>query len=111
MEKLRLKVVLKLGLSTMVSVVFVLQNDAASHLKNPKYIFIVACSKSLCRMPMGYNLIRDIAVKVQQLNFCADSKISENYYNFAFCHSQSIRIVNSQISLAKKSLLKIQPYP
>ena len=111
MEKLRLKVVLKLGLSTMVSVVFVLQNDAASHLKSPKYIFIVACSQSLCRMPMGYNLIRYIAVKVKQFNFCADSEISEKYYNFPFYHSQSIRIVNSQISLAKKSFLKIQPYP
>ena len=109
MEKLRLKVVLKLGLSTMVSVVFVLQNDAASHLKSPKYIFIVACSQSLCRMPMGYNLIRYIAVKVKQFNFCADSEISEKYYNFPFYHSQSIRIVNSQISQAKKSFLKIQP--
>jgi hypothetical protein len=110
MEKLRLKVVLKLGLSTMVSVVFVLQNDASSHLKSIKYIFIVARSQSLWRMPMGYNLIRYIAVKVQQLNFCADSEISKKYYNFPFCHSQSIRIVNSQISLAKKSFLKLRPY-
>lgn len=60
---------------------------------------------------MGYNLIRYIPIKVQQFNLCADSKISEKYYNFSFCHSQSIRIVSSQISLAKKSLLKIQPYP
>ena len=110
MEKLQLKAVQGLSLSTMVSSVFVLQNDASAHLKSTKYIFIISYSQSLWRMPMGYNLIRYIVRKVQQFNFCADSKVSEKYYNFLFFHSQLFRIANSQIALVKKSFSKLRPY-